>query len=177
MLENYFFYLSNVGFYNARTGQVEKGVNGLLFANGLSGDDQLLFVSETNRRAVRQYQIITTTDKQGVPHIHLDHVAERKFDMAVDNVHYNQNKELVTVAGHPKALDFIKYIISNDGKSELPKPPSQVDVWDIKSGETKTLIQDDGVLFGTSTTGALDLENSKLVVSGLYEEGLLVCDV
>lgn len=27
-LENLFFYLSNVGFYNARTGQVEKGANG-----------------------------------------------------------------------------------------------------------------------------------------------------
>lgn len=177
IVENYFFYLSNVGFYNARTGQVEKGIDGLLFANGLSGNDQLLFVSETTRRAVRQYKIVVTTDKKDVPHIHLDHITEHKFDMAVDNVHYNQDKELLTVAGHPKVIDLLKYVATYNDTAEVTKPPSQVDVWDIKSGETKTLIQDDGALFGTSSTGILDLENAKLVVSGLLEEGLLVCDI
>ncbi|CEP12516.1 hypothetical protein [Parasitella parasitica] len=174
-LETYLFHWGNVGFYNAVTGQVEKGVQGLYFANGVSGTDQDLFVAETNKRSVKQYKIVTSLDN-GIPHIHLNHVAEVKFNMAVDNLHYYADKELLVVAGHPKPLELIKYIASAD-PSLLVKPPSQVDAWDIKTGETKTMIQDTGSLFGTSSTGALDVKNSKLVVSGLYEQGLLVCDI
>lgn len=174
-LETYFFRWSNVGFYNAVTGQVEKGVEGLYFANGVSGTDSILFIAETNKRSVRQYKIITTI-KNDIPHIHLDHVADATFNMAVDNLHYHADNELLVIGGHPKPLDLIKYIAAAD-PSPVVKPPSQVDVWDIKTGETKTLIQDNGSLFGTSSTGAIDVENSKLIVSGLYEEGLLVCDI
>ncbi|CAO3655977.1 unnamed protein product [Mucor hiemalis] len=175
-LENYFFYLSNVGFYNARTGQVEKGINGLLFANGVSGTDEYLFVSETNKRTVRKYDIVIQTDAKNVPSVTLNFISQAVFDMAVDNVRYLPEKDLVVVAGHPKALDFIKYVTIVD-KSTVAKPPSQVDVWDVSTGEVKTLIQDKGDLFGTSSTGAVDIQNSKLVVAGLYEEGLLICDV
>lgn len=175
-LENYFFYLSNVGFYNARTGQVEKGINGLLFANGLSGTDEYLFVSETNTRTVRKYDIVIQTDAKNKPTVTLNFVSQAVFNMAVDNVRYLPEKDLVVVAGHPKAFDFIKYISVVD-KSTVTKPPSQVDVWDVSTGEVKTLIQDKGDLFGTSSTGAVDIQNSKLVVAGLYEEGLLICDV
>ncbi|RCH94679.1 hypothetical protein CU098_010680 [Rhizopus stolonifer] len=176
MIENYFFYLSNVGFYNARTGRVEKGVNGLLFANGVTGTDNVLFIAETYRRSVKQYKMATTLDSQGMPHIHLDYVNEAKFNMAVDNLDYNAEKQLLVVAGHPKPLYFLQYI-KKKNNDDMVKPPSQVDIWDVVSGETKTLMQDDGALFGTSTAGSLDLTNSKLVVSGLYEEGLLVCDL
>ncbi|KAK4516838.1 Ubiquitin-conjugating enzyme E2 4 [Mucor velutinosus] len=175
-VEDYFFHWSNVGFYNAVTGQVEKGVEGLYFANGVSGTDHALFISETNKRSVRQYRIVTTLSSNGIPHVQLDHVAEAKFNMAVDNLHYQAEKELLVVGGHPKPLELIKYIAAAD-PSSTTKPPSQVDVWDIKTGETKTLIQDTGSLFSTSSSGALDVVNSKLVVSGLYEHGLLVCDM
>ncbi|KAI8369983.1 hypothetical protein BD560DRAFT_397287 [Blakeslea trispora] len=175
-IENYLFFLSSVGFYNARTGQVEKGVNGLSFANGVAGTDDVLFIAETLKRSTKQYKIINTVDKEGLPHIHLDFVSEAKYNMAVDNLHYNVEKQLLVVAGHPQALQLVKYAGSENAQ-DAPKPPSQVDIWDVVSGETKTLMQDDGGLYGTSTTGALDLTNSKLVVSGLYEEGVLICDI
>ncbi|KAI7904964.1 uncharacterized protein BX663DRAFT_501186 [Cokeromyces recurvatus] len=167
-IENYILYFSNVGIYNARTGQVEKGVNGLLFANGLAGTDDILFVSETHKRMIRQYKIVK---KKG--RIELDYVSKTKFKMAVDNLHYEKTKGWVIVAGHPKPLKFIKYIL----RYQHQKPPSQVAVWDVNSGKTSLIIQDDGALFGSSTTAAFDLKNSKLIVSGLYEDGLLVCDV
>lgn len=175
-LENYFFYLSNVGFYNARTGQVEKGVNGLLFANGLSGTDEILFVSETQKRHIKKFDIQVTTDKQGLPHITLNHVADTQFDFATDNLRYIPEKELLVVAGHPKGLDFLKYVTARD-KTGVQKPASQVDIWDLKTGETKTLMRDNGDFFTASSTGNIDIKNSKLIVSGLMEEGLLVCEV
>ncbi|KAI8337359.1 hypothetical protein EDC96DRAFT_523586 [Choanephora cucurbitarum] len=175
-IENYFFFLSSVGFYNARTGQVEKGVHGLSFANGLAGTDDVLFIAETFKRSTKQYKIVTTVDEKGLPHVHLDFISEAKYNMAVDNLHYNVEKQLLVVAGHPKALQLVNYV-GSDYTQETPKPPSQVDIWDVVSGETKTLMQDDGGLFATSTTGALDLTHSKLVVSGLYEEGVLICDI
>lgn len=175
-LENYFFYLSNVGFYNARTGQVEKGINGMLFANGITGTDQVLFVAETNRRTIKKYNILTRFDSDNVPHITLNYVTEAIFDMAVDNLRYVKEKNLVTVAGHPKGIQIMQYMMAKD-KTSVTKPPSQVDVWDVTTGKTKTLIKDNGELFTTSTTGAIDVTNSKLVVAALFDEGLLICNV
>lgn len=174
-LENYFLYLSNVGFYNARTGQVEKGMNGMLFANGVTGTDQVLFVAETNRRTIKQYEILTRFEDD-VPHIMLSYVKQAVFDMGVDNLRYNKEKNLVTVAGHPKGIQAMQYMMAKD-KTTATKPPSQVDVWDVTTGETETLLKDNGELFTMSTTGALDLTNSKLVVAALYDEGLLICDI
>lgn len=174
-IENYFFYLSNVGFYNARTGQVEKGINGMLFANGITGNDQTLFVAETYRRTVKKYQILTRFEGD-VPHITLSYETQAIFDMAVDNLRFNEEKNLVTVAGHPNGIQVMLFMMAKN-KTEATKPPSQVDVWDVTTGETQTLIKDNGELFTTSTTGALDLVNSKLVAAALFDEGLLICDI
>ncbi|KAG2209451.1 hypothetical protein INT47_008294 [Mucor saturninus] len=175
-IENYFFYLSNVGFYNARTQEVEKGMNGMLFANGVTGNDQTLFVAETNRRTIKKYQILTHEDEKGVPHITLSYQTQAVFDMAVDNLRFNEEKNLVTVAGHPKGIQAMQYMMAKN-KTDATKPPSQVDVWDVTTGETETLIKDNGELFTTSTTGALDFVHSKLVVAALFDEGLLICDI
>lgn len=174
-IENYFLYLSNVGFYNARTGKVEKGINGLLFANGITGTDEFLFVAETYAGTIKKYDIqITFVDD--VPQVNLNYVKEAFFYMAVDNLRYVAEKDLVVVAGHPKGIDALVFMMVKD-KVNAVKPPSQVDVWDVESGETKTLLVDNGELFTTSTTGLIDLVNSKLIVSSLFDEGLLICDL
>ena len=45
----------------------------------------------------------------------------------------------------------------------------------VPSHEVETLFQSNGELFSTSSTGMRDLKTGALYVSGLYEEGLLVC--
>lgn len=174
-IENFFFYLSNVGFYNARTGKVEKGINGLLFANGITGTDDFLFVAEAYRGTIKKYDI-QVRFVNDVPQVHLNYVKEAFFYMAVDNLRYVPEKDLVVVAGHPKGIDALLFMMKED-KVNAVKPPSQVDVWDVSSGETKTLLVDDGQLFSTSTSGIIDLVNSKLIVSSLFDEGLLICDL
>lgn len=174
MIENYFFYLSNVKFYNARTGEVQKAVDGLLFANGVSGTDDTLFVAEVHKMDIKQYKInVKTTPKL---HVSLDFIKEKKFEMGVDNVAYNPKTNQVIVAGHPKSLQTVIYI-STANKEGVAMPPSQVAAWDLDSNQVKILFEDDGSYFGSSTAGAIDAVNSKLLASGLYEEGLLVCDL
>lgn len=173
-IENFVLFWSNVGFYNARSGDVEQAVKGLSFANGLSGTDDILFVAETYKRDVKQYSIETVVDPQGIPHVQLSHVNEAHFSMAVDNIAYYPDKELVVVAGHPKPYNFVKYLGTKD---KSVKTPSQVDVWNVKTGETKVVVQDDGSFYRASSTGAIDFETSHLVISGILDEGILVCDI
>ncbi|KAI8973195.1 hypothetical protein BDF20DRAFT_914678 [Mycotypha africana] len=176
-LESFFFPLSNVGFYNARTREVEKGVNGLMFGNGLAGTDEILFVAETSKRLVKQYKIGQSVDGQNVPHMFLDYATEKSFPMAVDNLHYVPSEKRLLVAGHPKPLQLLRHAVKTADQDVDVKPPSQVYEWNIRNGESKILIQDDGSLYGTSTSSAIDVENSKLIVSGLYEQGLLICEI
>lgn len=173
-LENLILLWSNVGFYNARTKDVERGVKGLAFANGLAGTDDILFVSETYKRNVKQYSIETTVDSEGIPHVQLSHVKEAHFKMATDNIEYYPEKDLLVVAGHAKPFNFLRYYATKD---KSIKPASEVDVWNLKTGETKVLIQDDGSLYRGSSTGAIDFETSQLIVSAVIDEGILVCDI
>lgn len=66
-----------------------------------------------------------------------------------------------------------------DYDMEAPLPASRR-AKAVKSHEAKTLWQSDGVIFGGSTTGLWDVSASKigkgmLYVTGLYDEGFLVC--
>lgn len=45
----------------------------------------------------------------------------------------------------------------------------------VLTHEVETLFQSDGSVFGTSATGLVDTRTGTLYVSGLYEEGMLVC--
>lgn len=175
-IETYFLPWSNVGFYNARTGQVEKAVDGLLFANGVAGTDDVLFVAETSAGVVRQYKINRKTDIEGVPHISLDYLNKIKVSGVPDNLHYHPDKEMLVIALHPKPTEFYKRIAAVD-PATAPYASSGVEVWDVSTGETKLILQDDGSLFSTSSGAVFDTKNSKLIVSGIYDKGLLVCDL
>ncbi|KAG1145432.1 hypothetical protein G6F37_004136 [Rhizopus arrhizus] len=175
-IETYFLPWSNVGFYNARTRQVEKAVDGLLFANGVAGTDDVLFVAETSAGVVRQYKINRKTDIEGVPHISLDYLNKIKVSGVPDNLHYHPDKEMLVIALHPKPTEFYKRIAAVD-PATAPYASSGVEVWDVSTGETKLILQDDGSLFSTSSGAVFDTKNSKLIVSGIYDHGLLVCDL
>lgn len=171
-IEPYFFPLSNVNFYDARTGQIHKVVDNILFANGVAGTDDVLFVSEIGKSTVRQYKINRQPD--GFPSVYLDFVNEVKVGGAPDNLYYNAKEDILMIALHPKPLDIYKRLLSDP--AEAHPSPSKVMVWNIGTGETKVILQDDGSLFSTSTSAAFDTKHSKLIVSGVQEEGLLICD-
>ncbi|KAI8970681.1 hypothetical protein BDB01DRAFT_731558 [Pilobolus umbonatus] len=173
MVENILFGFSYVGFYNARLNDVEKGVTGMMFANGLTGDDEHLYVAETYRRTVKQYKIAVKSYPNDVhPRVTLNYVSEAKFDMAVDNLQYDAQKKEVYVAGHPKPLQFMLYTFTQD-KSSVVAPPSQVARWNPSSGHTQLVLEEDGSYFGGATTAIVD--GQSLIVSSLVDTGLLIC--
>ncbi|KAI8876046.1 hypothetical protein K501DRAFT_262804, partial [Backusella circina FSU 941] len=171
-VENFCFHLSNVRFYNARVDNVEESVAGLAFANGVSGTDDVLFVAETYKRSVKKYNIVPIMAPN--PHVRLNFVQEQKFEMGVDNIHYDSKKNKVVVAGHPQVSQLLKFVRGRLNRGSA-LPPSQIDSWDLNDKKVDTLFKDDGSFFGTSSTGSIDA-NDKLIVSGLYEKGFLVCD-
>lgn len=160
---------SNVGFYNARTDNVEKGVQGLWFANGLSGTDNTLLVTETYKRDIKQYDIIMVDNK-----IQLHFIKEIKFNMAVDNIVYYPDKHVAIVAGHPKPLNVARYAATKDKSIEAG---SQVDVWNLNTDETKTLLQDNGSFYRGSTAVSIDFNSTKMIVSSILDQGILVCNL
>ncbi|KAI9268814.1 hypothetical protein BY458DRAFT_511135 [Sporodiniella umbellata] len=173
-IENLLLPWSYVGFYNARTGRVEKAVNGLSFANGVAGTDDTLFVSETSAGVVRQYKINKIFD-EGTPSVSLDYVNQVRVGGAPDNLHYQADKELLVIAVHPRTFDFYKRVVSDPNTA--PKAPSQIEVWDLSAGETRTILQNDGSLLSTSSSGVFDTKTSKLLVTGVYGDGVIVCDL
>lgn len=173
-IETIFVSWSNIGFYNARLDSVENGVNGLRFANGLSGSEKNLLVAETYMRDIKLYEITTSVDSLNMPHIHLHFVKEAKFNMAVDNVVYYPDRHVAIVAGHPKPFNVGRYIATKDTSIQAG---TQVDVWNLNTDETKMLVQDDGSFYRGSTTGAIDFKNTKLIISSILDKGILVCDL
>ncbi|KAG1241843.1 hypothetical protein G6F65_023324 [Rhizopus arrhizus] len=83
---------------------------------------------------------------------------------------------MLIIALHPKPTEFYKRIAAVD-PAMAPYASSGVEVWDVSTGETKLILQDDGSLFSSSSGAVFDTKNSKLIVSGIYDEGLLVCDL
>jgi hypothetical protein len=83
-------------------------VNGLAFAYGVSGTDDILFVAETYKRSVKKYNIVPVMTPNH--HVRLDFVEEKKFDMGVDNIHYNSEGNRLVVAGHPQVTQLLKFV-------------------------------------------------------------------
>ncbi|KAL0079628.1 hypothetical protein J3Q64DRAFT_1760575 [Phycomyces blakesleeanus] len=178
VLENYLLLpVSTVFFYDARTDTLKPVIKDLIFANGVTGDETSLFVAETNRMVVRQYEIRIKEDKDNegsAPTISLQYVTKKSFPMAVDNLSYDSSIKEVIVAGHPKGLQFLQYTFS-ENKENMTVPPSLVMSWDVQSGNVKKLFSDDGTVYGTSTTALRDSESETLFISGLLNRGVLVC--
>ncbi|KAI7872563.1 hypothetical protein BDF14DRAFT_1754717 [Spinellus fusiger] len=177
MFENYLLLpITNVLFYDARVGTFYPVAKGLVFANGLAGDDSVLFVSETNLRSVRQYTIHVVENKQGdgKPGIVLEYVNSKAFPLATDNLRYDSQTQELLVSGHPHGLQLLAYVKSKNKKGMRP-PPMRVMAWDLQKDNVNELLTDTGAIYGASTTALRDAAQHLLVVTSLVDHGLLVC--
>ncbi|ORX60484.1 hypothetical protein DM01DRAFT_1300269 [Hesseltinella vesiculosa] len=173
LIENFFVLpMANVMFYDARSGSVTPVIKGIAFANGVSGDHSMLFVSETNRAQVHQY----TIDSDSHHGLTLNRVRTTKVDMAVDNVEWDPKRQTLVAAGHPKGLDFMRFAMArNRSDPAVPRAKSMVVSLDVPAGKLTCLFADDGQYYGASSTGYVDHQAKVLVVTSLYEDGVLVC--
>jgi hypothetical protein len=101
----------------------------------------------------------------GHPHfISLKAVAENKTDVAPSWVaSISPREQLGGKAALSQEYDTLAPVSASTRARAVP------------SHEVKTLVQSNGRLFSTSATGLRDSTNGALYVTGLYEEGFLVC--
>lgn len=164
--------ISHVMLYDARTDKVYPVMGGFNIPNGLAGDESTLFVAETGKLDVHRYKIVQH-DAEGT--VKLEFVTKVSVDMLPDNLHYLPETGDVIVAGHPKGLTFSKFAMS--APPRRMQPPSQVDIWHTSNQTVETVFADSGALYGGSSTAAIDPDHRKLLITGLYEDGALICDV
>lgn len=162
--------LSSVMFYDIRTDMAYPVARGLVFANGLTGNDSVLFVSESNRMAAHVYKI----HLPNAAPVRLEHTAKINVGMATDNLHYDASSDRLLIAGHPKPLQLLSYVRKKTVYQV--KPPSRVVSWHTTSDIVETLFEDNGSTFSTSATAAVDPSAQKLLISGLYEKGMMLCN-
>ncbi|KAJ7364038.1 hypothetical protein DFH08DRAFT_838150 [Mycena albidolilacea] len=137
---------------------------GIPFANGVSispsGSEIAIASSTTSEVRIYSRDPITNalTRTHTVP-----------VPFCPDNLDYDAAGTLIA-SGHPHFPSLIK--VKNDPANT--KSPS----WVVAINQThnvETLFQSDGTYFSSSATGLRDATTGALVVSGLYESGVLVC--
>ncbi|KAI9314983.1 hypothetical protein BX666DRAFT_1861582, partial [Dichotomocladium elegans] len=161
--------LGTIGFYNSTTRSAYVVAKGFLFPNGLDGTDDVLYVSETFGPTVTAFRIEMGSKEHPIL------VREHKTDlfMAPDNLHYDHDSGNVIIAGHPRGLALIQFAKHVESAA---MSPSKVVIWNTKTDDIKTLFEDDGSVYGSSASGAIDVASGKLLVSGLYETGIMICE-
>ncbi|KAI7847433.1 hypothetical protein BDC45DRAFT_526068 [Circinella umbellata] len=168
--------LGTIMFYDAPSHRAYAVARGFSFANGLAGDNkQVLFAAETNKMTVHRYDIITIpAEDDHDTKVQLHYVDKVTVPMAVDNIDFDSQSGDVTIAGHPKAWNLLKYVEAPE--KNVKKLPSRVMVWHTNTNQVEDLFLDDGTFYRTSSTGAIDNNTHKLIISGLYARGILVCN-
>lgn len=168
---------------------------GIPFANGisLSPDKKTLAVASSSLGAVQFYNrtISNQTSRESLQFLH-----SVPLPFAPDNVAYDSNGSLM-VAGHPAFFSLTKvaadhagaispsWVVSLDSrqdatlsttKYDMDAPyPSSKRAGVVKGYDVETVYQGNGTKFGSSTTGLRDARTGTVFVTGLYEDGLLVC--
>ncbi|KAI6094691.1 hypothetical protein EDD16DRAFT_1683384 [Pisolithus croceorrhizus] len=166
---------------------------GIAFANGvaLSRDGLRLAVASSSMAKVHFYKRDPSTD---------DLTPDRDVivPFGPDNVMYDDDDTLI-VAGHPHFPSFVAVV----GTSLVPKcragpflsaPLQRTRTGSRRTGydsraplsasaiapasstdEVETIFQSDGSVYGTATTGLIDSRTGAFYLTGLYEDGVLVC--
>ncbi|KAL5526921.1 hypothetical protein ACEPAF_8648 [Sanghuangporus sanghuang] len=169
---------------------------GVPFPNGiaLSPDNRTLAVASSSY--ARVYFFNRTQNEDGTEK--LTYTDQASVPFAPDNLHYDDDGVLL-VAGHayyPALLAVAanktgesapSWIVSLARRGEGESEPQDTD-FDTKapysaarrvnaasSHKIETVYQCDGAVFAGSTTGLRDSRTGTLFVTGLYQEGLLVC--
>lgn len=171
--------------------QYDHPLNLFPFPNGiaLSGDGNTLAVASSSTAAVRFYARNASSNalklKSTVP-----------VPFAPDNIQYDDEGVLL-VTGHPDFLALTKVAANKTetapswviavrereadeqpiGKLYDQKAPYSAAVRApvVQKYEIETLYQSDGTHFSSSTTALRDLASRALFITGLYDEGVLVC--
>jgi Arylesterase len=164
----------SIGLYDARSDTVKPLLHGFSFANGVTGNTNgtVLYVAETYGQRIWKYRIVVPSGEGGI--VELKKIENVRVPMAVDNLSYQEETGDVIAAGHPIGYKMLQYASSKD-KASLMLPPSMVLRW-TTNGSISYIMTDDGSTFGSSTTGILDSASGKLIVSGLFENDILICD-
>jgi arylesterase/paraoxonase len=168
-----FLPLSSLMMYDARVDKVTTLLSGFAFANGVTGDANgtLLYVAETLGRRIWKFEITIPSDEHGA--VKLKKVGQTQVPMAVDNLSVQDETGDVIAAGHPIGYKLLQYASCKD-KANAAQPPSMVVRWKA-NGTAETILTDDGSTYGTSTTAIIDPLTGKLLVSSLFDSGILLC--
>jgi hypothetical protein len=170
---------------------------GVAFANGVavSSDGQLVAVAATSRGQVYFYSRSLKTNV-------LKHIHTVPVPFTPDNLMFDDQGSLI-VTGHPHFPSLIGVAAGKPGAvspswvvSISPRPQAEAGTpafslskqYDLRaptsasstvspvlSHEVETLFQSNGTGFSSSCTALRDSPSGVLYVTGLYEEGLLVC--
>jgi hypothetical protein len=164
---------------------------GIPFANGvaLSPDGRLLALASTTLQHVALFSRDPTTHALSRTHT-------IPLPFSVDNIRFDDDGVLL-VAGHPHFPSLVR--VAANASSVAPSwvmavsqrapplvtLPKAYDVHapvsasarapTVPSHDAETLFQSEGSVFSTSSTGLRDARTGTLYVTGLYEDGLLIC--
>ncbi|KAK9716721.1 hypothetical protein K7432_006710 [Basidiobolus ranarum] len=168
------FPLSNVVYYNVMRETAKVVANYIQFANGiaLSQSEKILFVSSTSANQIFGYNIENGGD---FPKLHFNSTLSIPVDMSVDNIDVDPSTGEIFAAGHPRALDFLQFV---KDRESVNSPSKVVRVINPENqSRVETVFSDSGAKYATSSSAAIDYARGFMVISGLYENGALVCNV
>ena len=153
--------------------------------NGITGTDDILYVSSTTDRELYKYQIKDNGGLRQIDKINLGAMA--------DNLCVDQENNIY-VAGHPKGLTFLKEMEKNDPKSpsivekiSLNSPSELNDEGRLNAGgkiadaflgkkyKVETVYADDGSILTAISIALVDSELKVSVLSGIVTKGVLFC--
>lgn len=166
---------------------------GIAFANGvaLSPSQTHLAIASTTLGLVYFYTLNTSTV---APSVSFSHTVPVPF--FPDNIAYDDDGALI-VTGHPHFPSLVDVAANKTGAISPSWAVSLTPVSDgtrsvtgkdaraplsafklvppVTTHEVETLFQSDGSVFGSSSTTLRDARTGTIYVSGLYEQGMLVC--
>ncbi|MCW5724343.1 MAG: SMP-30/gluconolactonase/LRE family protein [Maricaulaceae bacterium] len=160
-LEAYFgLPLASVSHFDGERGHI--AARGLIYANGvtLSADGRTLYVAEIIGRRITVYDRDPETGA-------LRRVRAIRVPTAPDNLELDENGHLWT-GGHPRIFDFVAH-----AADESVPAPSQVVRIDPESGETETVLYDDGRILSASSVAAV--RGGVMVVGAVFDGHVLIC--
>lgn len=172
-----------------------KTIEGIPFANGLTLNPSgaTLVVACSITHTLWYYHRLKPIESN--QRVAFTPVGSRPLNFAPDNIHFDGAKRLIA-AGHPHGLSLLK--ASMDPENSKPAGSSvaailhqaETEALNPHQTEVRETFVDDGDFFASSTSAILipqptRLNNSldadqvvnKLVVSGLYQTGLLECEL
>lgn len=173
-----------------------QAISHLSFPNGIGrGRDGSIYVASSTKGTVGVYKFTNQTN--------LMQTDEIKFGYPIDNLEVTQDvndageiEDVVVVGGHPDFFAFMNVAWNPHAESPSITAPSwisearqlsslrrettvplkgQLESSPQKNWVTKTLYQDDGKFFRTTTGASVDYQRGTMIGTGLYQNGILFC--